>query len=78
MMSRPGCEPFRMLILVSARSAPQLQPVDHLVLESDAPFQCRSLADLAAVCHAVAARLNLPPPCLAQLTLNNARRFFRL
>ena len=59
-------------------SVVSLLPVDQLVLESDAPFQCCGLADLANVCHDVAARLNLPPPCLAQLTLNNARRFFRL
>ena len=55
-----------------------LLPVDQLVLESDAPYQCRGPADLVDVCQDVAARLNLPPLCLAQLTLNNARRFFRL
>ena len=51
-------------------------PLDRMLLESDAPYQCKTPAELVSVCRSLSSRVNIPPSWLALLTSRNARRFF--
>jgi len=53
-------------------------PLDQIVIESDAPYQCSSPADLKDVLDDVSKKVNIPLRWLGQLTRENTRRFFRL
>ena len=51
-------------------------PIDRILLESDAPYQCKRPSELVSVCRSLSSRVNIPPSWLALLTSRNARRFF--
>lgn len=52
--------------------------VDYMLLESDAPYQCRSPANLGKLTVDVGDILNLPSALVGEVTYRNAERFFQI